>query len=80
VNERGPARPAGLLYGLATGLAEALTAIHGGPGIVHRDLKPSNVLAHRDRTEGHRTSAIAQGAGHEQPDQGPAITVRLGPG
>jgi len=32
-----------MLYGLATGLAEALTAIHGA-GIVHRDLKPSNVL------------------------------------
>jgi len=32
-----------MLYGLATGLAEALTAIHEA-GIVHRDLKPSNVL------------------------------------
>ena len=32
-----------MLYGLAIGLAEALTAIHGA-GIVHRDLKPSNVL------------------------------------
>ncbi|HTX26673.1 MAG TPA: serine/threonine-protein kinase [Streptosporangiaceae bacterium] len=32
-----------MLYGLATGLAEALTAIHDA-GIVHRDLKPSNVL------------------------------------
>src|SRR5690349_16853195 len=42
VDARGPLDPQ-MLYGLATGLAEALTAIHPA-GIVHRDLKPSNVL------------------------------------
>jgi Protein kinase domain len=34
---------ADMLYGLATGLAEALVAIHA-VGVIHRDLKPSNVL------------------------------------
>jgi eukaryotic-like serine/threonine-protein kinase len=42
VGDFGPLAPP-MLYGLATGLAEALTAIHAA-GIVHRDLKPGNVL------------------------------------
>lgn len=40
--DRGPLTPANL-YGLAIGVATALTAIHGA-GVIHRDLKPSNVL------------------------------------
>jgi hypothetical protein len=42
IDSRGRIGP-DMLYGLATGLAEALTVIHAA-GIVHRDLKPSNVI------------------------------------
>ena len=46
VDRHGPLG-ADMLYGLATGLAEALTVIHAA-GIVHRDLKPSNVILAAD--------------------------------
>jgi eukaryotic-like serine/threonine-protein kinase len=42
VLDRGPLTPANL-YGLAIGVATALSAIHSA-GVIHRDLKPSNVL------------------------------------
>jgi serine/threonine protein kinase len=78
-----------MLYGLATGLAEALTVIHAA-GIVHRDLKPSNVIlaqngpkvidfgiAHTlDTTSVTKTGMMVGSMGFMAPEQ---ITGRPGP-
>jgi eukaryotic-like serine/threonine-protein kinase len=42
INKHGRVGPE-MLFGLATGLAEALTTIHAA-GIMHRDFKPSNII------------------------------------
>jgi len=78
-----------MLYGLATGLAEALTVIHAA-GVVHRDLKPSNVIlaqngpkvidfgiAHTlDTTSVTKTGVMVGSMGFMAPEQ---ITGRPGP-
>ena len=83
----GPPGP-DMMYGLATGLAEALTAIHTA-GVVHRDLKPSNVILGQDgpkvidfgiaqaldATSVTRTGMMVGSAGFMAPEQ---VTGRAG--
>ena len=83
----GPPGP-DMMYGLATGLAEALTAIHAA-GVVHRDLKPSNVILGQDgpkvidfgiaqaldATSVTRTGMMVGSAGFMAPEQ---VTARAG--
>ena len=78
-----------MLYGLATGLAEALTVIHAA-GIVHRDFKPSNVILTEagpkvidfgiaqalDATSMTQTGMMVGSAGFMAPEQ---ISGRPGP-
>ena len=78
-----------MLFGLATGLAEALTVIHAA-GIVHRDFKPSNVILTDagpkvidfgiaqalDATSMTRTGMMVGSAGFMAPEQ---ISGRPGP-
>jgi serine/threonine protein kinase len=77
-----------MLYGLAAGLAEALTAIHAA-GVVHRDLKPSNVILGQsgpkvidfgiaqtlDATSVTKTGMMVGSAGFMAPEQ---VTGRAG--
>jgi len=88
IDSNGPLS-ADMLYGLATGLAEALTAIHAA-GIVHRDLKPSNVILTAggpkvidfgiaqtlDTTSVTKTGMMVGSAGFMAPEQ---ISGRPGP-
>jgi len=87
VSKYGPPGP-DMMYGLATGLAEALTAIHAA-GVVHRDLKPSNVILGQDgpkvidfgiaqaldATSVTRTGMMVGSAGFMAPEQ---VTGRAG--
>src|SRR5580693_4309758 len=87
VTRYGPPGP-DMMYGLATGLAEALTAIHTA-GVVHRDLKPSNVILGHDgpkvidfgiaqaldATSVTRTGMMVGSAGFMAPEQ---VTGRAG--